>query len=197
MNIAVIGTGYVGLVTGTCLADIGHHVLCIDTDSHKLSRIVSGDLPIFEPGLDELVAQNIERQRLAFHNTVPDLADYDAVFIAVGTPSNDEGDLDLEYVKSAATSIAPKLSGHTTVVIKSTVPPGTAELVETVIAEWYLNTEIPPFTVVSNPEFLKEGDAVRDFMKPARVVVVTVPAQRLSGWDATRAPVSDSASPTA
>lgn len=171
MNIAIVGTGYVGLVTGTCLAEIGHRVVCIDTDAHKIDHLRAGKVPIFEPGLEEMIARNVLKARLRFSTDIPRLDDFEAIYLAVGTPQADDGSADLRHVAAAARAIAPKLSGHTCVVIKSTVPPGTADMVDEVISDHYLGVEVPPYSMVSNPEFLKEGDAIRDFSHPARVVV--------------------------
>lgn len=171
MKIVMVGAGYVGLVTGACFAEFGHHVTCVDTDAEKIAQIVAGKMPIYEPGLDELVARNVNEKRLFFTtliaNAVPEA---DAVFIAVGTPTSRRGDghADLSYVYAAARSIAPHLRDYTIVVNKSTVPIGTAIQVKRII------TELAPqahFDVVSNPEFLREGAAIKDFMHPDRIVV--------------------------
>lgn len=167
----MIGAGYVGLVTGACFAEFGHHVTCVDTDAEKIAKIVAGIMPIYEPGLDELVARNVNEKRLFFTtliaNAVPEA---DAVFIAVGTPTSRRGDghADLSYVYAAARSIAPHLRDYTIIVNKSTVPIGTAMQVKRII------TELTPhahFDVASNPEFLREGAAIKDFMHPDRIVV--------------------------
>ncbi|HYG67112.1 MAG TPA: UDP-glucose/GDP-mannose dehydrogenase family protein, partial [Anaeromyxobacteraceae bacterium] len=168
MKIAVIGTGYVGLVTGTCFAESGHHVTCVDRDARKIETLLSGGIPIYEPGLEELVRRNAAERRLAFTtSTAEAMAGADVVFIAVGTPPGENGEADLRYVLDAAADIAAHLSRYTVVVNKSTAPVGTAEKVADVIAK----TAKAEFDVVSNPEFLKEGAAIDDFMRPDRVVV--------------------------
>jgi UDPglucose 6-dehydrogenase len=173
MHIAMIGTGYVGLVSGACFADFGHHVTCVDKDAKKIAALNAGDLPIYEPDLDRLVAVNMKGGRLAF---ATDLAgpvrDADAVFIAVGTPSRrGDGHADLSYVYAAAREIAAALSGFTVVVTKSTVPVGTGDEVERIIRETRSDADVE---VVSNPEFLREGAAIRDFKHPDRIVVGTL-----------------------
>src|SRR4029078_5060598 len=170
MRIAMIGTGYVGLVSGACFADFGHHVTCVDKDSDKIASLRRGEIPIFEPGLDALVASNVKAKRLDFSTdlTAP-VAEADAVFIAVGTPSRrGDGHADLTYVHTAAREIAAALSGFTVVVTKSTVPVGTGDEVERLILETNPAAE---FAVASNPEFLREGAAIRDFKFPDRIVV--------------------------
>ncbi len=170
MRIAMIGAGYVGLVSGACLADFGHTVVCIDRDPDKIASLHAGRMPIYEPGLDVLVAENVRQGRLAFRATMRDaVAEADAVFIAVGTPSRrGDGFADLSYVFDAAREIAGSLSGFTVVVTKSTVPVGTGDEVERIIRE--TNPEAQ-FAVVSNPEFLREGAAIADFKRPDRIVV--------------------------
>ncbi len=172
MKIAMIGTGYVGLVSGTCFADLGHTVVCIDNDSHKLDRLHRGEIPIYEPGLEELVKKNVAAGRLGFSGWADaDIGDQDAIFIAVGTPpSETDGSADLSAVFAVAAELGPRLAGYTTVVNKSTVPVGTGDEVERII-----KTANPAadFDVASNPEFLREGSAIDDFMKPDRVVVGT------------------------
>jgi len=166
----MIGTGYVGLVSGACFADFGHVVTCVDKDESKIARLQKGEIPIFEPGLDELVKDNVEQGRL-FFTTDPTAAirDADAVFIAVGTPSRrGDGHADLTYVYAAAEEIAGLMQGYTVVVTKSTVPVGTGDEVEAIIKKTNPNAE---FAVVSNPEFLREGAAINDFKRPDRVVV--------------------------
>jgi len=173
MNITMIGTGYVGLVSGTCFAEFGHNVTCMDKDAAKIERLVDGEIPIYEPGLDILVKKNIKDGRLNF---TTDLAaavgDAQAVFIAVGTPSSRRGDgyADLSYIYAAARELAVCLKNYTVVVDKSTVPVGTARQVQRVISE--TNPEAD-FDVASNPEFLREGAAINDFMRPDRVVLGT------------------------
>ncbi|SFT25893.1 UDP-glucose/GDP-mannose dehydrogenase family protein, partial [Methylobacterium sp. yr668] len=170
MRIAMIGAGYVGLVSGACLADFGHTVVCIDRDPDKIASLNAGRMPIYEPGLDVLVAENVRQGRLAFRATMRDaVAEADAVFIAVGTPSRrGDGFADLSYVFDAAREIAGSLSGFTVVVTKSTVPVGTGDEVEHIIRE--TNPEAQ-FAVASNPEFLREGAAIADFKRPDRIVV--------------------------
>ena len=168
----MIGTGYVGLVSGACFADFGHQVTCVDKDAGKIAALLRGEMPIFEPGLDELVASNVKAKRLSFTTdlTKP-VAEADAVFIAVGTPSRrGDGHADLSYVHAAAREIAEALSGFTVVVTKSTVPVGTGDEVERLIRE--VNPKAD-YVVASNPEFLREGAAIRDFKFPDRIVVGT------------------------
>jgi len=172
MRVTMIGTGYVGLVSGACFADFGHTVTCVDKDAGKIARLQKSEIPIFEPGLDELVKDNVEQGRL-FFTTDPTAAirDADAVFIAVGTPSRrGDGHADLSYVYAAAEEIAGLMNGYTVVVTKSTVPVGTGDEVEAIIKKTRPDAE---FAVVSNPEFLREGAAINDFKRPDRVVVGT------------------------
>ena len=173
MKISVIGTGYVGLVSGACLAEVGNHVLCLDIDAAKIRLLESGGMPIYEPGLAEMVAKNRAASRLAFSTDfAAALAHGSIVFIAVGTPPGEDGSADLAYVLSAARSIGRHMQGYTVVVDKSTVPVGTADRVRQVIAAELQQRGVDlPFSVVSNPEFLKEGAAIDDFMKPDRIVV--------------------------
>jgi UDPglucose 6-dehydrogenase len=172
MRVAMIGTGYVGLVSGACFADFGHVVTCIDKDAGKIERLRRGEIPIFEPGLDQLVASNVREERLSF--TTDGRAAVraaDAVFIAVGTPSRrGDGDADLTFVHAAAEEIAKELDGFTVVVTKSTVPVGTGDEVERIIRKARPDADV---AVVSNPEFLREGAAIADFKRPDRVVVGT------------------------
>ncbi|NBC32589.1 MAG: nucleotide sugar dehydrogenase [Alphaproteobacteria bacterium] len=172
MNITMFGTGYVGLVTGACLSQFGWHVTCIDRDRDKIARLQEGDIPIFEPGLDRMVATNATAGRLRFTtDAAPAVADADAVFIAVGTPSRrGDGHADLSFVYAAAEEIARSLSGYTVVVTKSTVPVGTGREVGRIIRQARPDAE---FDMVSNPEFLREGSAIEDFMRPDRVVIGT------------------------
>ena len=168
MRIAVIGTGYVGLVAGTCFAESGNDVICVDIDEKKIRRLRDGQVPIYEPGLEELLKRNVHDGRLKFTTSFEEaVPNAQVVFIAVGTPPGEDGSADLRHVLSAATSIAKAMTGYLVVVDKSTVPVGTASKVKATIAA---NTD-HPFDVVSNPEFLKEGAAVDDFMKPDRVVI--------------------------
>ena len=170
MKIAVIGTGYVGLVAGACFADSGNDAVCVDINTEKIARLRAGEVPIYEPGLEEIIARNVREGRLSFTTQVADaVGDARVVFIAVGTPEGESGDADLSYVLSAAQEIGRALRQYTVVVNKSTVPVGTAELVRRTISAV---TRIE-FDVVSNPEFLKEGAAIEDFTKPDRVVIGT------------------------
>lgn len=171
MNIAMIGTGYVGLVTGTCFAEFGHDVTCIDKVSEKIDALKNGKIPIYEPGLDVMVQQNAAEGRLHFTTDMAQaIPAADAVFIAVGTPTSRRGDgyADLSYIYAAAKEIAPLLQDYTVVIDKSTVPVGTARQVERIIRE--TNPEAN-FDMASNPEFLREGAAINDFMRPDRVVI--------------------------
>src|SRR4051812_31136388 len=166
----MVGSGYVGLVSGTCFADFGHSVVCVDKDPAKIAALDAGRIPIFEPGLEALVAENVRQGRLTFTTAMRDaVRQADAVFIAVGTPSRrGDGFADLSYVYAAAREIAEALSGYTVVVTKSTVPVGTGDEVERIIREAAPGAE---FAVVSNPEFLREGAAISDFKRPDRIVV--------------------------
>ena len=170
MRIAIIGTGYVGLVSGACLSDFGHDVVCVDKDESKIRSLENGVMPIFEPGLDQLVRRNVTGTRLAFATDVAAaVADAEAVFIAVGTPSRrGDGHADLSYVFAAASEIAGAISGPAVVVTKSTVPVGTGDEVERIIRDAAPDAEV---WVVSNPEFLREGAAIEDFKRPDRIVV--------------------------
>ena len=172
MRVAMIGTGYVGLVSGACFADFGHVVTCVDKDASKIERLKNGIMPIYEPGLDALVASNVEEERLFFTTDAADaIKDADAVFIAVGTPSRrGDGHADLSYVYAAAKEIAGLMDGFTVIVTKSTVPVGTGDEVEQIVREARPDGD---FAVVSNPEFLREGAAIKDFKIPDRIVVGT------------------------
>ena len=172
MRVAMIGTGYVGLVSGVCFADFGHTVTCVDKDPKKIETLNGGGVPIFEPGLENLVAKNVREQRLFFTTeTEAAVREADAVFIAVGTPSRrGDGHADLSYVYAAAEEIAKMMDGFTMVVTKSTVPVGTGDEVEAIIRKTRPDAD---FAVVSNPEFLREGAAIADFKRPDRVVVGT------------------------
>src|SRR6202035_3198286 len=172
MRIAMIGTGYVGLVSGACFADFGHQVTCVDKDADKIASLRRGEIPIFEPGLDALVAANVKAGRLDFTTGLAaPVAGAEAVFIAVGTPSRrGDGHADLSYVYAAAREIAAALAGFTVIVTKSTVPVGTGDEVERIIREARPDVDAP---VVSNPEFLREGAAIRDFKHPDRIVIGT------------------------
>lgn len=172
MRIAMIGAGYVGLVSGACLADFGHEVVCIDRDPDKIAALEQGRMPIYEPGLESLVADNVRQGRLSFRTELREgVAGADAVFIAVGTPSRrGDGFADLSFVYDAAREIAGAMTGYTVVVTKSTVPVGTGDEVERIIRETAPQAD---FAVVSNPEFLREGAAIGDFKRPDRIVVGT------------------------
>ena len=173
MNIAIVGTGYVGLVSGTCFADTGANVTCIDVDEKKIERLNNGDIPIYEPGLDELVVKNVKAGRLKFSSDLASvLNDQEIVFSAVGTPPDEDGSADLKYVLQVAKTIGENLNRYLVVVTKSTVPVGTARKVrETIQAELDKRGVDIPFDVASNREFLKEGNAIKDFMSSDRVVV--------------------------
>lgn len=173
MNIAIVGTGYVGLVSGTCFADTGANVTCIDVDEKKIERLNNGEIPIYEPGLDELVVKNVKAGRLKFSSDLASvLNDQEIVFSAVGTPPDEDGSADLKYVLQVAKTIGENLNRYLVVVTKSTVPVGTARKVrETIQAELDKRGVDIAFDVASNPEFLKEGNAIKDFMSPDRVVV--------------------------
>lgn len=175
MNISVIGTGYVGLVTGTCFSEMGNNVWCIDVDVEKIDGLNNGSVPIYEPGLSEMVVRNHNDGRLNFTTDYSDaVPKSDICFIAVGTPPGDDGSADMKYVLAAAKSIAENLDGYTIVVDKSTVPVGTSDIVKNTIQEILFARGVSSdvtFDVVSNPEFLKEGVAIEDFMRPDRVIV--------------------------
>src|SRR6185312_3458962 len=170
MKIAIVGAGYVGLVTGVCLADFGHDVVCIDKDQRKIDALHQGEIPIYEPGLSELVKTNVRQERLSFASDVgAAVSAAEVVFIAVGTPSRrGDGHADMSYVHAAAREIATSLSKFTVIVTKSTVPVGTSDEVEMIMLEENPDAE---FAVVSNPEFLREGAAIRDFKHPDRIVI--------------------------
>ncbi len=173
MNISIVGTGYVGLVTGTCFADVGNQVLCVDKDQSKIDMLLGGKIPIFEPGLEDLVKSSVDQKRLKFTTDIQAAVDHaQIIFIAVGTPPDEDGSADLSHVLAVAKSIGQSLSEYRTVVTKSTVPVGTAEKVRSAIqAELDARGVDIEFSVASNPEFLKEGAAIEDFMKPDRVVI--------------------------
>lgn len=175
MNIAIVGTGYVGLVSGTCFAEMGINVTCVDIDSNKISRLQKGDIPIYEPGLEEMVLRNVAAGRLKFTtNLCSILDDVEVVFSAVGTPPDEDGSADLKYVLAVAKTFGQNIKKYTIIVTKSTVPVGTAQKVRDVInAELKNRNADIEFDVASNPEFLKEGAAIKDFMTPDRVVVGT------------------------
>ncbi|MCC8170795.1 MAG: UDP-glucose/GDP-mannose dehydrogenase family protein [Parabacteroides sp.] len=175
MNIAIVGTGYVGLVTGTCFSEMGVHVTCVDVDAQKIENLKKGIVPIYEPGLEVMVHRNRAAGRLDFTTDLVSVLDnVEVVFSAVGTPPGDDGSADLQYVLEVARTIGRHINNYTLIVTKSTVPVGTAQLVkQTVKEELDKRGADVPFDVASNPEFLKEGNAVSDFMKPDRVVVGT------------------------
>jgi len=173
MKLTVVGTGYVGLVTGACFAEMGHRVTCVDIDADKVARLKDGLIPIFEPGLKPIVLRNCEEGRLIFTTSLADaIMDTEIIFIAVGTPPGEDGSADLQHVLSVASEIGRNLTDYTVVVTKSTVPVGTAEKVKDAVSKQLQSRGANvAFDVVSNPEFLKEGAAVDDFMKPDRIVV--------------------------
>lgn len=175
MNIAVVGTGYVGLVSGTCFAEMGVNVTCVDIDQDKIDKLLKGVIPIYEPGLDEMVLRNVESGRLKFTTDLRQcLDDVDVVFSAVGTPPDEDGSADLKYVLNVARTFGQNIKKYTVLVTKSTVPVGTSQKVKQAIqAELDARGEKIEFDVASNPEFLKEGAAIQDFMRPDRVVVGT------------------------
>ena len=168
MNIAMIGTGYVGLVTGACLADIGHHVICVDTNVNKIRSLRNGHINIYEPGLEPLVKRNQQAERLTFTTDLTTAVQQaTVVFIAVGTPRHEDGSADICYVMEAARSIGAAITDYTVIINKSTVPVGTVARIRSAVSD----STTKPFSVVSNPEFLKQGDAINDFMHPDRIVI--------------------------
>src|SRR5204863_9227298 len=175
MKIAVVGTGYVGLVLGACLAENGNTVICVDKDESKIATLKAGRMPIYEPGLEEIVRRNDQEDRLTFSTDLPAAVRASAiVFIAVGTPQGEDGSADLQHVLGVARDVGRELRRYTVIVDKSTVPVGTAEEVRAAVA----GATKQPFSVVSNPEFLKQGAAVEDFMKPDRVVIGVDPTDQ-------------------
>ena len=175
MKITIFGTGYVGLVTGACLADVGHDVLCMDVDQGKIEKLKNGQIPIYEPGLDNIVKHTVEAGRLSFTTDTEDAVRHGTLqFIAVGTPPDEDGSADLQYVTAVARSIGEYMEDYKVVVDKSTVPVGTGDKVRTAVRAQLDRRGLElDFDVVSNPEFLKEGAAINDFMKPDRIVVGT------------------------
>ena len=175
MNIAIVGTGYVGLVSGTCFAEMGAHVTCVDVDTQKIQKLKDGIMPIYEPGLEELVKRNVGFERLKFTTDLAEvLDDVEVVFSAVGTPPDEDGSADLKYVLAVARQFGQNIKKYTILVTKSTVPVGTAKKVKAAIQDELDKRGVNvPFDVASNPEFLKEGAAIKDFMSPDRVVVGT------------------------
>ena len=190
MRITIFGTGYVGLVTGTCLAEVGNDVICVDVDAAKVARLNDGEIPIFEPGLDELVRDNRAAGRLHFTIAAePAIAHGQLVFIAVGTPPDEDGSADLSHVLTVARSIGQHITRYTVVVNKSTVPVGTADRVRAAISAELLTRGLDvPFDVVSNPEFLKEGDAVKDCLRPDRIILGADSARAIEAIKALYAP---------
>lgn len=175
MKISVIGTGYVGLVSGTCFAETGIDVVCVDVDRKKIERLNNGEIPIYEPGLEDIFKRNVEKGRLQFTTDLAkSIEDADAVFIAVGTPPDEDGSADLKYVLSVAAEIGQNMDHYMVVVTKSTVPVGTSVKVKNAIQTELKKRGVDiPFDVSSNPEFLKEGSAVQDFLRPDRIVIGT------------------------
>lgn len=172
MNICVVGTGYVGLVTGACFAEFGNPVTCVDKDAAKIDMLNDGKMPIYEPGLEDVVRRNVEAERLTFSTELGKaISEALVVFIAVGTPQGDDGRADLSFVQAVARTIAENLNSYKVVVTKSTVPAGTGRMIRGIIEEH--RSEDHPFSVASNPEFLREGAAIEDFMRPNRVVIGT------------------------
>ncbi|MBD3167543.1 nucleotide sugar dehydrogenase, partial [bacterium] len=168
MRIAVVGTGYVGLVAGACFASTGNHVKCVDIDERKIAALKQGEIPIYEPGLEPLVEDGVKKERLDFTTDLPSTVQWsEVILIAVGTPPNEDGSADLQHVLAVAEGIGKSLNEYKVIVDKSTVPVGTGAKVRAKIAEFYDGE----FSVVSNPEFLKEGAAVNDFLYPDRVVI--------------------------
>ena len=190
MRVAIFGTGYVGLVTGACLAEAGNHVICVDVDAGKIDRLNQGEIPIYEPGLDDLVERNRQSGLLRFTtDAATATAHGEIIFIAVGTPPDEDGSADLRYVLAVAREIGSQLSDYAVVVNKSTVPVGTADRVRAQIAATLATRGVDvPFDVVSNPEFLKEGDAVKDCMKPDRIVIGASSAQAIAALKTLYAP---------
>ena len=175
MKITIYGSGYVGLVTGALIADVGNDVLCVDVDETKVANLKKGIIPIFEPGLDDVIKRNVEAERLDFTTDMDKAVAHSEVqFIAVGTPPGEDGSADMQYVAAVAKTIADRMTDRKIVVNKSTVPVGTGDMVEQVIADGLKSrSQSLPYSVVSNPEFLKEGAAIEDFMKPDRIVIGT------------------------
>ncbi len=190
MNVTIFGTGYVGLVTGTCLAEVGNDVTCVDIDAHKVDRLNRGEVPIFEPGLDDMVAANRAAGRLKFTtDAAAAIATAKVIFIAVGTPPDEDGSADLSHVLAVARTVGTHLARATVVVNKSTVPVGTADKVRATIAKELAARGVSvDFDVVSNPEFLKEGDAVKDCMRPDRIVIGADSARAIEPLKALYAP---------
>ena len=179
MHIAVIGTGYVGLVTGTCFAEFGVNVTCVDNDETKIENLKKGIVPIYEPGLDAMIARNVKAERLSFTTNIAEAVRTAlVVFIAVGTPPKEDGSADLQYVEQVAKEIARTMDGYKVIVTKSTVPIGTGAWIDKIVKEH--QAQPIPFDVVSNPEFLREGAAIEDFMRPNRVVIGASTSQAIA-----------------
>jgi UDPglucose 6-dehydrogenase len=191
MKISVIGSGYVGLVTGACLADIGNHVVCLDIDTQKIACLIQGDIPIYEPGLKEIISRNMISGRIRFTSDAKMSAEHgDVQFIAVGTPSGEDGSADLSYVLAAARAIGQYMNKPITIVNKSTVPVGTVDRVHTVITDELQKRQVKlHFSVASNPEFLKEGSAITDFSKPDRIIIGCSDAHAIETLKAVYAPL--------
>ncbi len=185
MRVAMIGTGYVGLVSGTCFAEIGHSVVCLDIDQQKIEILKSGGVPIYEPGLKDLIARNVKAGHLTFSNNYEDITAAQIIFLGVGTPSRENGEANLDYLYAAAKDVAQNMKDGAIVVIKSTVPVGTHLEVARVMHE----TTNKKFSIVNNPEFLKEGSAIDDFMKPDRVVIGHADAASAEMMDELYAPL--------
>ena len=173
MNIAIVGTGYVGLVSGACFSEMGIDVTCVDIDEFKIAKLLNGEMPIYEPGLDDLVARNVKADRLHFTTDLTSCLDkVEVIFSAVGTPPDEDGSADLKYVLEVARTVGRHIKKHVVLVTKSTVPVGTAKKVRAAVQEELDKRGVDiEFDVASNPEFLKEGAAIKDFMTPDRVVV--------------------------
>ena len=185
MNIAVIGTGYVGLVSGTCFAEKGINVICVDIDEKKVTQLKAGQIPIYEPGLETIFTKNIEAGRLSFTtNLAEGIQNAEIIFLALPTPSDEDGSADLSYVSKCAEAISPLITDYKIIVNKSTVPVGTAEMVSNILSE----KATAPFDVVSNPEFLREGSALKDFMNPDRVVIGSSSQRAIEKMSALYAP---------
>lgn len=192
MKVAVVGTGYVGLVAGTCFADSGNEVICVDVDEEKISKLRRGEIPIFEPGLEEMVKRNMREERLFFTTEIkPAVEQAQIIFIAVGTPPDEDGSADLKYVLAVARDIGKNMNGYKIIVNKSTVPIGTADKVRAEISKHTHHD----FAVVSNPEFLKEGAAIDDFTRPDRVVIGTTDERAIETMRTLYAPFVRSGNP--
>ena len=183
MKIAIVGTGYVGLVTAICLAEVGLNLICVDVNEAKIEKLKKGISPIYEPGLDDMLQRNIDKQKLVFTTSLAEvMSEVDVVFSAVGTPPDEDGSADLQYVLDVAKTIGKNMQKYVLVITKSTVPVGTAKLVKEVIQQELIQRDVQiAFDVASNPEFLKEGDAINDFMKPDRIVcgISSIKAQKI------------------